>query len=229
MTSSRTEQTTLLHEADLIAAAIGRDEAAIRAIMKQHNRRLYRVGRSVLRDDGEAEDAVQEAYIRAFSALAGFRGDSSLATWLTRIVLNEALQRRRARHNGAVMPVDPRSAPQGQVIAFPLASAQPLDPEHTMMQRELFRLLERAIDQLPDDFRTVLVARTIEGLSIEETAELLGLQPETVKTRLHRARRMLRCELVGYLGPLFGDLFSFDGQRCERLADAVVRRLNLTP
>lgn len=214
-------------ESDLIRAAAAKDEAAIRTIMKQHNRRLFRVARSVLRDDGDAEDAVQDAYVRAFQALAEFRGESSLGTWLTRIVLNEALQRRRARRNRAAMPVEPQPAAQAQVISFPLSPSQPLDPERTMLQRELFRLLERAIDRLPDEFRTVLVARVIEGLSVEETAESLDLQPETVKTRLHRTRHMLRNELAGHLGGLFAELFPFDGRRCERFADAVVARLDL--
>lgn len=220
-------QTAWAQESDLISAAVARDEAAIRAIMKQHNRRLFRVARSVLGDDAEAEDAVQDAYVRAFQALADFRGDSSLGTWLTRIVLNEALQRRRRRQAAAAVPIDTEQAPQGQVISFPLSSSQSPDPERAMLQRELFRLLERAIDRLPDDFRTVLVARAIEGLTVEETAEALALQPETVKTRLHRARRLLRSEIVGDVGTMFGELFPFDGRRCERLADAVVARLDL--
>ena len=221
----RPEQHLRNTEMDLIARALGRDEAAIRAIIKQHNRRLFRIARSVVRDDGDAEDVLQEAYVRAFSALANFRGEASLATWLSRIVLNEALQRLRGQRNVTLMAEVPEPKMDAQVIPFPLSSNQILDPEKSMAQRELFALLEQAIDQLPDDFRLVLMARTIEGMSIEETAELLGLKPETVKTRLFRARALLRTALAEHIGPLFTDAFPFDGRRCESMAEAVVARL----
>ena len=214
-----------LAESELIRRAVSKDEAAIRAIIRQHNRRLFRVARSMIRDDGEAEDMVQEAYLRAFSSLANFRGQSSLSTWLTRIVVNEALQRHR-RH--VESPIDVALVPQKQpanVIHFPLSGHQPLDPERAVAQRQISHLLERAIDALPVEFRTVLVARVVEDLSIEETAELLDILPETVKTRLHRARRLLKIALAEHVDPLLGDVFPFDGQRCDRLANAVVDRL----
>jgi RNA polymerase sigma-70 factor, ECF subfamily len=213
-------------DVDLVRRAVDKDEAAIRSIIQANNRRLYRVARSVLRDDGEAEDALQEAYLHAFSALAEFRGDSSLATWLTRIVLNEALQRRRRRIELPVPQIDLSPAPEAQIIAFPLSGHQSTDPECAMAQREICQLLERAIDDLPEEFRTVLVARVIEDMSIEETADLLGLRPETVKTRLHRARRLLKAALSDHIGPLFSDIFPFEGKRCERMTNAVLRRLN---
>lgn len=217
-------------EADLIRRAVAKDETAIRAILTANNRRLYRVARSIVRDDAEAEDVLQEAYLRAFAALPGFRGQSSLATWLTRIVLNEALQRRRRRTERPVSEVDPPAAAAGaaRIIAFPLSAHQPADPERAMAQRELCRLLERAIDDLPDAFRTVLVARAVEDMSIEETASLLGLRPETVKTRLYRARRLIKAALAEHIGPLLDDVFPFAGARCERLTEAVVRRLGVS-
>ena len=171
---------------------------------------------------------LQEAYFRAFSALAEFRGDSSLATWLTRIVLNEALQRVRRRTELPASQKNPPALPAAQVIPFPLSGNQPTDPERAMAQRQLCQLLERAIDELPDEFRTVLVARVIEDMSIEETADLLGLRPETVKTRLHRARRLLKEALADHIDPLFSDVFPFAGKRCESIADTVVKRLNLS-
>lgn len=213
-------------ESELIRRAVRKDEAAIRAILQANNRRLYRVARSIVRDDGEAEDVLQEAYLRAFSALAEFRGESSLATWLTRIVLNEALQRRRRRTELAAAQIDPPRHLAAQIIPFPTGH-QTVDPERAMAQREICQLLEHAIDELPDEFRTVLVARVIEDMSIEETASLLGLRPETVKTRLHRARRLLKAALADHIGPLFSDVFPFAGRRCERMTDAVVKRLNL--
>lgn len=215
-------------EVDLIRRAIAKDQAAIRTIIQANNRRLYRIARSVVHDDYEAEDVLQEGYLRAFSALADFRGDSSLSTWLTRIVLNEALQWQRRRTERPVPEVEP-SQERAQIIAFPIPGNQNTDPERSMAQTEICQLLERAIDDLPNEFRTVLVARVIEGMSIEETADLLGIRPETVKTRLHRARRQLRIALADHIGPLFSDVFPFDGKRCERITNAVLRRLNQFP
>lgn len=213
-----------LAEADLIRKALVNDAVAIRAIIKKHNQRLYRVARSVVLDDGDAEDVLQEAYVKALVALKNFRGESGLATWLTRIVFNEALQWRRRRVEA---PTESRPDIQSQIIQFPLPGPREVDPETSIAQRQICAMLEQAIDSLPDDFRTVLIARAIEGMSIEETATLLGLRSETVKTRLHRARRLLKADLIGRVGPIFGDVFPFDGARCERMALAVLRRLGL--
>jgi len=212
-------------EADLIQRACRREEAAIRSIIQVHNRRLYRVARSIVRDDWEAEDVLQEAYFRAFSSLASFRGDSSLSTWLTRIVVNEALQRMRRHTDTPVAHIEPPPEPHADIIPFPLSGQHPVDPERAASQHEICRLLEKEIDLLPEEFRTVLVARIIEGLSIEETADLYGIRPETVKTRLHRARKLLKSSLEEHIGPFFSDVFPFDGKRCERLTNAVVARL----
>jgi RNA polymerase sigma-70 factor, ECF subfamily len=228
MAQSQVQRNDRSAESDLIHRAVRKEEAAVRTIIQTHNRRLYRLARSIVRDDGEAEDVLQEAYFRAFSALAEFRGESSLATWLTRIVLNEALQRVRRRTEVPTSQVNPPQKPAAQVIPFPLSGNQPTDPERAMAQRQLCQLLERTIDELPDEFRTVLVARVIEDMSIEETADLLGLRPETVKTRLHRARRLLKAALVDHIDPLFSDVFPFAGKRCESIADAVVKRLGLS-
>ncbi len=213
-------------EADLVARAVQRDEAAIRAILQTHNRKLYRVARSIVHHDQEAEDVLQEAYLKAFSSLASFRHDAGLGTWLTRIVMNEALQRLRRRHELPAEPVPGKAGPVADIIPFPLAGSPTIDPERALAQNEITKLLERAIDQLPQEFRLVLVARTIEGLSIEETSELLGVRPETVKTRLFRARQMLREALDDHIEPLFSDLFPFDGARCGRLTDAVLQKLS---
>jgi RNA polymerase sigma-70 factor (ECF subfamily) len=215
-------------EAELVARAARRDPAAIRTIVQRYNRRLYRVARSVLRDDWEAEDALQSAYVRAFGAIGEFRGDSALATWLTRIVLNEALGRLRiARREIATdFTETSASATPGKVIPFPAVSTD-ADPEKAVAQRQIQTALERAIDELPVAFRTVLVARILEEMSVEETASLLALRPETVKTRLHRARRLLREALERQIGPVLVDAFPFAGRRCARLTDEVLRRLGL--
>lgn len=223
MQSSSNEQTPLT-EAELVTRAIRRDEAAIRTLIQRHNRTLYRVARSVLKSDQDAEDVLQDSYLKAFAALPQFRGDSGLGTWLTRIVLNEALQRRRRKPLAPIVAHE-FAGPSADVIPFPLSPSPQVDPERAMAQRQITKLIERAIDELPEDFRCVLVARTIEGLSVEETSELLGVRPETVKTRLHRARMMLRAALTEHIEPLFADLFPFDGERCGRLTDAVVAKL----
>jgi RNA polymerase sigma-70 factor, ECF subfamily len=212
-------------EDELIARARNRDEAAVRTLIRQNNQRLFRLARSIMRDDSEAEDVVQESYVRGFTRLDEFRGESALGTWLTRIVINEAYGRlRRRRVTASWESVEAVHGVQAQIIPFP--SPQP-DPERTMAQHEINKILERAIDALPEPFRLVLVARLVEEMSIEETAELLDLRPATVKTRLHRARLLLRDDLERQVGPMLTDVFSFAGERCQRMADAVIARLRL--
>ncbi len=211
---------------DLVRRVQGRDAGAFRAIMRAHNQRLYRIARGVVRNDGEAEDVVQEAYVRAFTHLDGFRGDSSLSTWLSRIVINEALGRLRKSRRRAETALPLEQADEARIIPFPLNSSND-DPERTMAQRQILRLVEKATDNLPDIYRAVFVARVIEGLSIEETAEVIGIRPETVKTRLHRARVLVRRELDEQIGPVLLDAFPFAGRRCERLTTAVMERLGI--
>ena len=226
--ATRSVDLAVLGDAELAQLACQRHGGAFRTIMQRHNRRLYRVARSVMRNDSEAEDVVQEAYVRAFSNLATFRGESSLATWLSRIALNEALGRLRGRRPSAdLTEIESRPPTQSLIIPFPNSSQQ-LDPERTMAQREIQLIVERAIDELPEAFRTVLVARVIEEMSVEETADLLGIRPETVKTRLHRARRLLKEALEKRVGSVLTDAFPFDGQRCERMTSTVLRRLALS-
>ncbi|WP_287331296.1 RNA polymerase sigma factor [Mesorhizobium sp.] len=209
-------------EMQLVGRALAREVGAFRTIIKMHNQRLYRIARSVIRNDSEAEDIVQEAYVRAFAQLGDFRGESSLATWLSRIVINEALGRLRKRRRTVAMP----QSLQAEIIKFPLNPSD--DPERTMAQRQILELVERATDRLPDVYRTVFVARVIEGLSIDETAALLDVRPETVKTRLHRARALVRKALDDQIGPVLLDAFPFAGRRCERLTAAVMQRLGFT-
>ncbi|WP_027553760.1 RNA polymerase sigma factor [Bradyrhizobium sp. Cp5.3] len=213
-------------EAELIDRARARDEAALRLIMQANNRRLYRLARGILRSDSEAEDVVQETYVRAFTHLDGFRGESGLSTWLSRIVINEALGRTRGRRPHVELDALPEATLNAEIIQFPLSSAS-ADPEKSMAQREIQRVVEHAVDELPEAFRMVFIARVMEGMNVEETAELLGVRPETVKTRLHRARTMLRENVEKKIGPVMMDAFPFAGQRCERLTEAVLRRLGL--
>jgi RNA polymerase sigma-70 factor, ECF subfamily len=214
----------LAAEADLVTRARRRDEDAVRTIIGQNNRRLFRLARSIVKDDNEAEDIVQECYVRAFAGLGEFRGEARLSTWLTRIVINEAYGRlRRRRPTTDLQSIEALPAMDAEIIPFPLAHE--LDPERSTAQREIQQILERAIDSLPEPFRVVLVARLVEEMSIEQTGELLGIRPETVKTRLHRARRLLRDHMEREVGPMFTDVFPFAGKRCEQMADAVIARL----
>ena len=142
-------------------------------IMERHNRRLYRIARGILRNDSEAEDAVQEAYVKAFTHLSSFRGDSSLATWLSRITMNEALERKRRQRSAVDLETFEAQRGEAEIIKFPHTATA--DPERTMAQREILQLVERATDNLPEIFRIVFMTRVIEGMSVEETANLLNL------------------------------------------------------
>jgi RNA polymerase sigma-70 factor, ECF subfamily len=212
-------------DAELVRRALERDEAAVRAILKANNRRLFRLARGILRNDSEAEDVVQEAYVRAFTHLAEFRGASSLSTWLSRIAMNEALGRLRRARPGVELDAVPESAHEAQIIPFPISTSAADDPEKSMARREIQNVIEGAIDELPGAFRLVFIARVVEGMSIEETAATFDLKPETVKTRLHRARAMLRDNIESRIGPVVMEAFPFAGRRCDGLTQAVLQRL----
>jgi RNA polymerase sigma-70 factor (ECF subfamily) len=216
-----------LDDAELVRRVLARDADAFRTIMQRHNRRLYRIARSVLRNNAEAEDVVQEAYVSAFTHLASYRGESSLAAWLSRIAMNEALGRLRHRRHTVDIATLEETRTEAKIIQFPL-TAPTDDPERTMAQRQILRLVEETTDDLPEAYRLVFVARVIEGMSVEETADLLGIKPETVKTRLHRARQLVREQLDKKIGPILMDAFPFAGKRCERMTGAVLNRLGIS-
>ena len=212
-----------LDETELVALARAGRREAFAAIMTRGNQRLFRIARGVVRDDAEAEDVLQEAYVRAFTHLESFRGDSSLSTWLSRIAINEALGRLRRERPGVELSSLPEGTLEAQVIRFPIAPTE--DPEKSMAQRQIQHVVEAAIDELPEPFRLVFITRMVEGMSVEDTAELLALKPETVKTRLHRARAMLRDNVERKIGPVVMDAFPFAGRRCAAFTDAVLARL----
>jgi len=216
-------------DAELLRLAREGDPAAFRILIRRHDRYLYRIARSVLLDDHEAEDVVQETYVRAFTRLVDFRGDASLSTWLTRIALNEALQRYRQRRRIVSLDIlDSASGhPVAQIRQSPMI-APDQDPERATAQHQIRTLLERAIDDLPEAFRTVFIMRDIEEASTEETASVLGIRPPTVKTRLHRARRMLREALGEQVGAALKDAFPFDKPRCDRLVKKVLDQLGFS-
>ncbi|MGB6351372.1 MAG: RNA polymerase sigma factor [Pseudolabrys sp.] len=224
LTKAQQADVETLNDEELVNLARRRDEAAVRAITGRYNRRLFRIARSILRNDAEAEDVVQETYVRAFTGLDMFRGDAAFGTWITRIAMNEALGRLRRQRPTVDWETYGANRNQAEIIHFPASTASS-DPEQTMAQGEIRAVLEQAIDELPDAFRTVFVARIVEGMSVEETADLFGLQQETVKTRLHRARLLLRSELDKQLGPALTSSFPFGGRRCARMTEVVVQRL----
>ena len=150
-----------------------------------------------------------------------------LAAWLARITMNEAFGRLRRQRPTVDIATLKETRAEAEIIQFPL-SAQNDDPERTMAQRQILQLVEQATDDLPEAYRLVFVTRVIEGMSVEETAELLGIKPETVKTRLHRARQLVRDQLNKRIGPVLMDAFPFAGRRCERMTDAVMKRLGLS-
>ncbi|WP_243367819.1 RNA polymerase sigma factor [Microvirga solisilvae] len=215
-----------LDEADLVAHALAGAPQAFRTIMQRHNRRLYRVARGIVGSDADAEDVLQEAYVRAFAHLSEFKGESRLSTWMTRIVINESLGRlRRERDLVDLSILDQPQEGQSKVLIFP-GAPDPSDPEADAGRAQLRRLLEHAVDALPQEFRSVFMMREIEEMSIEETAAQLGIKPATVKTRLHRARRLLRHALDAELVCTMKDAFPFDGLRCARISDQVMQRLS---
>jgi len=214
-------------EAELVLRAIEGDEAAFEAIMRRHNRLLFRTARSILKSDVEAEDALQEAYLKAWRALGSFRSDARLSTWLVRIVANEALGRLR-RRDAQVIPLDVvmnslEPGVQASLIGDPMQQ-----PEHIVLRAQLRQLMEARIDLLPEAFRTVFMLRAVEEMSVDEVAEALEIPEATVRTRFFRARSLLRESLASEIDVAVGDAYAFDGARCDRVVAAVLTRWRAT-
>jgi RNA polymerase sigma-70 factor, ECF subfamily len=209
-------------DAELLELARQGHTDAFSALIRRHDRYLYRVARSVLQDDDEAEDVVQQTYLQAYLNVVDFRGEANLRTWLTRIALNDALQRRRQRRATVELSeLDTgREHIRSDTLLSPLTNST---PEHATARSQIREVLERAIDDLPPAFRTVFIMRDVEEASVDETANVLGIKPETVRTRLHRARHMLRDRLGEQFAAVLNDVFPFERPRC----DALVRKLLL--
>jgi RNA polymerase sigma factor (sigma-70 family) len=211
------------------------DHAAFETLMRRHNGKLFRVARSIVRDDAEAEDALQEAYLDAFRHIQEFRGGSQLATWLTRIVINRALMRlRRQKRDRVVVSISSRRggsgdpgdhAEQGDLDMSLLPDEKAESPTTATLRAELRRMLERRIDELPVAFRTVFVMREVEGMTVQETAECLNIPEATVRTRVFRSRALLREALARDLDVATVDVFGFAGARCDRIVAGVLARL----
>jgi RNA polymerase sigma-70 factor (ECF subfamily) len=204
----------------------GGDERAFELVMRRHNRLLYRTARAILRDDVEAEDCVQEAYLQGFRSIGAFRGESKLSTWLTRIVVNQALgTMRKRKKQDSDTSLDNVLDLDGHIRGATASVAEPEQPEASASREEMRRLLESKIDQLPAAFRTVFILRALEELSATETAECLGIPEATVRTRFFRARSLLRGSLEKDVDVALAGAFAFDGARCDRTVQAVLDRL----
>lgn len=213
-------------EVDLVALARSSDEGAIRELIRRNNRLLFRLARGLVSDDSEAEDIVQETYVRGFTRLETFRGGAAFSTWLASIAINEALKRKR-KSRRIIFSEDLKDFEkytENSVAMFSMTS-QTMGPESETARRQIRDLLTAAIDRLPEGFRVVFILRDIEGLSTEAVGEHLALRPQTVRTRLHRARRLLREDIEKVISSGFADLFPFAGKRCADMAERVVERV----
>jgi RNA polymerase sigma-70 factor (ECF subfamily) len=202
------------------------DHAAFEALMRRYNRALFRTARAILRDDAEAEDALQEAYLQAYRTIGGYRGEARLSTWLARVVANEALMRlRKQARRAAIVPLQPGVALEE--INLTEASMEK-EPENAARRAEMRQLLEQRIDALPGAYRAVFMLRAVEECTVEETAAILQIPEATVRTRLFRARSLLREGLAAEVDLACGDAFGFAGARCDRVVAAVLARLGET-
>ena len=204
---------------EVVARILAGETALFEIIMRRYNQRLYRVAHSILRNDGEAEDVMQDAYVRAYQHLHQFEGRAKFSTWLTRIAVHEALARAHRRNRIQELDAEPYGG-----YMNPLPATTP-DPEQQASDRELVALLQDAVLALPDNYRSVLMMRDIEEMSTTDTAQALDLTEENVKVRLHRARALLRRELFARAGAQRGNAFPFMGTRCDHMVETVMRRI----
>jgi len=207
-----------LTDEEVVERVCNGERALYELLMRRHNQRIYRAARAIVRDPAEAEDVMQDAYVRAYENLSSFAGRATFATWLTKIAVHEALA--RVRRRGRFVDAED---------FMPTLASDAPDPEQRASDRELGAALEDAIDTLPDQFRAVFVLRDVEGLSTAETAECLGINEETAKTRLHRARTILRARLLSRAQELLPGTFSFGESRCDRVVAAVLSRIGVRP
>ncbi len=211
-------------DALLAARAASGDEAAFAAIMRRHNRLLFRTARSILKNDRDCEDTLQEAYLHAWRGLRHFRADAKLSTWLVRIVINEAFSRLR-RRGLPTLPADDDADSAQEGIADDADLHPAHHPERVAMRAQLRQLLEAHIDTLPDAFRSVFMLRAVEELSVDDVATLLDIPAATVRTRYFRARGLLRAHIAKDIGVTVADAFGFDGERCDRIVAGVLARI----
>jgi RNA polymerase sigma-70 factor (ECF subfamily) len=213
------EEWTILSDEAVVSRVLDGQVALFEILMRRHNERVYRAARAIVRDEAEAEDVMQQAYVNAYAHLRQFDGRASFATWLTRIAVNEAISRarRRGRHDS----FDNQDPAFEKVLTMPSAN----NPERQAFSGEMKVMLEGAIDTLPDGLREVFMLREVEGLSTADTASSLGVSEDVVKTRLSRARAILRRHLFARVGATAAHSFTFLRPRCDRVVAAVLARI----
>lgn len=200
------------------------DNRAFEVLMRRHNRVLFRTARAILRDDAEAEDALQEGYLKAYRTISGFRGEARLSTWLGRIVANEALMRLRKRtRRDAIVPLHPTATEED--LNRTAETNMEDGPEALAQRAQMRRLIEARIDALPEAYRPVFMLRAVEELTVEEAAEILQIPPATVRSRFFRARSLLRDALAREVDTAYADAFGFAGERCDRIVSGVLDRI----
>jgi RNA polymerase sigma-70 factor (ECF subfamily) len=215
------EQWSALSDEQVVAQVLAGQTALFEILMRRHNERVYRAARAIVHDESEAEDVMQQAYVNAYAHLRQFDGRSSLATWLTRIAVNEAIS--RARRRGRYQPLDENETTPSEAV-FPMRSM--VNPEKEAFSRELRVILEEAVDALPDGAREVFMLRQVEGLTTADTAASLGVSEDVVKTRFSRARAALRQGLFDRMGATAASSFTFQRPRCDRVVAAVLARIS---
>jgi RNA polymerase sigma-70 factor (ECF subfamily) len=216
-TENATRNSEEISDERVVTRVLGGERDLFEIIMRRYNQRLYRVARSILRNEAEAEDVVQDTYVRAYTHLAQYAGEAKFSTWLTRIAVNEAL--RRLRKQG-------RSEDMQRMASTTTLAAE--GPDRYASDREVLQILESAIERLPSAYRSVIMLRDVEDLSTAEVADCLGIPPATVKTRLHRGHALLRETLGPTLGATRPELFAFGFSRCDRLVRLVLQRIRTT-
>jgi RNA polymerase sigma-70 factor (ECF subfamily) len=217
-----------LTDAEVVHRVRSGDQALFEVLMRRHNQRVYRVARAVLKDEADVEDVMQQAYINAFTHLGQFEERSQFSTWLTRIVLHEAFNRRRKAQRSETLGAAASHLDDDRGDFMDRFESPTADPERQAYAGELTRVLEAAVDSLPETYRMVFMLRDVEGLSTNETGEGLGLGPEAVKTRLHRARAMIRRAVTAQIGEVAPGTFQFQAPRCDRVVAAVLARISIS-
>ena len=226
MPQPRSSATTAADDSTLADRIGRRDQAAFEALMRRYNGKLFRVARAIVKDDGDAEDVLQDAYLQAYRNIATFRGESQLSTWLTRIVVNQSLMRLRRQKRDRVVVSFGAHAEGSDRTEADVADDRTESAPSAMLRAEVRRILERRIDELPVAFRTVFVLRDVEDLSVQETAECLSIPAATVRTRLFRARTLLREALARDMDAATVDVFGFAGERCDRIVARTLARIS---
>jgi RNA polymerase sigma-70 factor (ECF subfamily) len=215
-----------LSDAEVARRIVAGDQDALRWLMRRHNQSLYRAARSILKDDAEAEDVVQDTYVHAYQGMGSFRGDAKLSTWLTRIAVNEALGRARKRRRRAeIINLTDLPEQSDKAAESSMDQISPEQPESAALRSEVRRLIEGKIDDLPDAFRSVFVLRALEEMSVEEAADCLGIPPATVRTRYFRAKGLLREALAREIDFNFEGAYGCAGPRCDRIVAGALARI----